>query len=298
MHAFELQGLNILIAGGDRREVILAAALAESGAKVWLHGFDKYPLLPETGIDTGLPEQADVVICPLAGSDDKGNVFAPFSADPCTLDSLQQQLFRAALLICGRLPEHYLQELNKAGVHVFLSGEDDELAIFNAVPTAEGAVELAMRESSVTINDSECLVIGFGRCGQPLARTLQGLGAKVTVAARSRKARAQAWSHGFSAIGIDALAESAKKSRFIFNTVPALVLTAEVLEAANRAAVIIDIASRPGGTDFAAAGRLGIKSFLAPGLPGIAAPETAGEILVRIYLPLICLQGRRVKNET
>ncbi|MBT9173061.1 MAG: Dipicolinate synthase subunit A [Syntrophomonadaceae bacterium] len=292
----ELQGLNILIAGGDKREMVLAAALAERGAKIWLHGFEEYPLLPEAEINKGLPEQSDVIICPLAGSDDKGNIFAPFSADPCTLDGLRQQLFCAALLICGRLPAHYLQELNKAGVRVFLSGEDDELAILNAVPTAEGALELAMRESSVTIHDSECLVIGFGRCGQPLARTLQGLGAKVTVAARSPEARAQAWSHGFGAIGMDALTGLAEKSRFIFNTVPALVLTAEVLEAANRAAVIIDIASRPGGTDFAAAGRLGIKSFLAPGLPGLAAPETAGKILARVYLPLICLRGRRVKK--
>lgn len=297
MQALELQGFNILIAGGDRREVVLAGALTEKGAQVWLHGFEEYQLPLAEKVRTCLPEQADVIIFPLAGCDDGGYIFAPFAAEPCTLDSLQQQLSHAALLICGRLPARYLPEMSKAGVRVFLSGEDNELAILNAVPTAEGALELAMRESSVTIHGSECLVVGFGRCGRTLARILHGLGGKVTVAERSGEARALAWSHGFTAQRMDTLAGLVEKSRFIFNTVPAPVLTAEVLERANRAAVIIDIASRPGGTDFAAARKLGIKNFLALGLPGLAAPETAGEILARVYLPRIYSQGRRVKNE-
>jgi len=44
-------------------------------------------------------------------------------------------------------------------------------------------------------------------------------------------------------------------------------------------AVIIDLASKPGGTDFRYAERRGIKALLAPGLPGIVAPKTAGRIM-------------------
>ncbi|MBS3948268.1 MAG: dipicolinate synthase subunit DpsA [Dethiobacter sp.] len=288
-----LQGWKVLIAGGDRREIFLAADLAKKGADVWLYGFEKCLLPSEMLLRTGLPEQADVIVCPLPGMDGEGKIFAPFAEQPCTLDSLQRFFLPEVLLICGRMPAHCQQALEKAGVHVFLSGEDDELAILNAIPTAEGAVEIAMRESSITIHGSESLVIGFGRCGLPLARTLQGIGASVTVAVRRREAQALALALGFTAAGMEELGRLVKTCDFIFNTVPALILTADVLAATNRNALIVDIASRPGGTDFDNAAKLGIKSFLAPGLPGQVAPVTAGKILGRVYLPLIHTLGRR-----
>jgi dipicolinate synthase subunit A len=39
----------------------------------------------------------------------------------------------------------------------------------------------------------------------------------------------------------------------------------------------MDLASKPGGMDFAAASRLGLKAMWALSLPGEIAPETSGE---------------------
>ena len=42
---------------------------------------------------------------------------------------------------------------------------------------------------------------------------------------------------------------------------------------------IIDIASAPGGVDFAAAARLNLSAFLCPGLPGKYAPVSSAQAI-------------------
>ena len=51
--------------------------------------------------------------------------------------------------------------------------------------------------------------------------------------------------------------------------------------------LIIDLASKPGGTDFRYAEKRGIKAILTPGLPGIVAPKTAGQILANVLAELL-----------
>jgi dipicolinate synthase subunit A len=64
-------------------------------------------------------------------------------------------------------------------------------------------------------------------------------------------------------------------------------ITAQVIASMPQRTVIIDLASKPGGTDFRFAERRGIKAILAPGLPGIVAPKTAGRILASIVSQII-----------
>ena len=52
-------------------------------------------------------------------------------------------------------------------------------------------------------------------------------------------------------------------------------------------ALIIDLASLPGGTDFAAAQRLGCKAIHALSLPAACAPDTAGEAVARTVLTIL-----------
>ena len=59
----------------------------------------------------------------------------------------------------------------------------------------------------------------------------------------------------------------------LFNTIPTMIVTAQIISKMPREAVIIDLASAPGGCDFRYAEKRGIKAMLAPGLPGIVAPK-------------------------
>ena len=62
----------------------------------------------------------------------------------------------------------------------------DDVAIYNSIPTAEGAIMMAIQNTDITIHGSSCMVLGLGRTGFTLARSLQGLGAKVMVGVRLR----------------------------------------------------------------------------------------------------------------
>ena len=53
----------------------------------------------------------------------------------------------------------------------------------------------------------------------------------------------------------------------IFNTVPSLLFTRDVLKRIKKDTLIIDLASRPGGVDFSAAKELGLRVIWALSLP-------------------------------
>ena len=161
----------------------------------------------------------------------------------------------------------------------------EELAVLNAVPTAEGAVQLAMEELPVTLQGSPCLVTGFGRVGSALARLLKAMGARVAVAARTPAARAGAIALGCEALDMHSIGKGGYA--VIFNTVPARVFTADLLKQLDRNTLLIDLASRPGGVDMEAAAALSLKTVWALSLPGRVAPKTAAAAIRHTLLAML-----------
>ena len=152
----------------------------------------------------------------------------------------------------------------------------EELAVANAVPTAEGAVQIAMEQLPITIHGARVLVVGFGRVGRALAQRLAALGAKVTVAARRYESLAWAQASGYGAEQTGQLAGWLCGYDLVVNTVPALVLGEAELADLKPDCLVLDLASKPGGVDLEAAGRLGRTVIWALSLPGKVAPVTAG----------------------
>ena len=166
---------------------------------------------------------------------------------------------RQALLDCGAEP-------------VELFGTEP-LTTHNAVPTAEGAIALAVLHSPYRLHGAPCLVIGYGHIGRVLANKLHGLSARVTVAARRPSDRAAA-----EALGLEA-DETGRYARglayhFVFNTVPAPVLTQDQLAALLPGCLLVELASAPGGIP--ACTRTDVTRIDAPGLPGKFCPASAG----------------------
>ena len=62
---------------------------------------------------------------------------------------------------------------------------------------------------------------------------------------------------------------------------PAPVVTRVIIKELPRDAYILDIASKPGGTDFACAKEFGIRADLVLGIPGKYAPKESAYILER-----------------
>ena len=149
----------------------------------------------------------------------------------------------------------------------------------NALPTAEGAIQIAMEELPITLHDARVLVVGFGRLGRTLAPRLRSLGARVWVSARRYEQRAAAECMGLGSEGVDGLSDWLCSYDIVFNTVPAPVLGVEELAALKERALVIDLASRPGGVDMDAAAALGVRVIWALSLPGKVAPVTSGRYI-------------------
>ncbi|MBO7217405.1 MAG: hypothetical protein J6V50_01755 [Clostridia bacterium] len=148
----------------------------------------------------------------------------------------------------------------------------------NAVPSAEGAISLAMQHSDIALFESRVLIIGYGRIGRIVANRLDAFNAKITVVARKPKDRFAAVSEGFASIDYDRLDEHLGKFDFIFQTVPYPVLNAERLRKVN--GLIIELSSKGIGSDLNFAKANGINLIYAPGIPEKYSGITAGKILI------------------
>ncbi|MCL1820780.1 MAG: dipicolinate synthase [Oscillospiraceae bacterium] len=149
----------------------------------------------------------------------------------------------------------------------------------NAVPSAEGAVQLAMEQTEHTLHGSVCLIIGYGRIGKVLARQMTALGAKVTVSARKTEDFCWCDACGYNIADTRALDGALGGYDIIYNTVPHMILDDKHLSQIKPGALVIDLASNPGGVDFAAAKRRGVNCHWALSLPGKVAPESAAAIV-------------------
>jgi dipicolinate synthase subunit A len=286
-----LSGLKVAVLGGDDRELILICELVKMGATVAVAGFPKDRVAHGAFSVSTVEEackDAEVVILPLPGTNADGVIRAVYVEDSIILtEKAIQSIAPNALVIIGTARPFLRQWREKYGFTLLEVNDMDELAILNSIPTAEGAIQIAMEETRITIHGSRSCVIGFGRVGVTLARTLKAMGAEVTVVARNPGQLARAYEMGCVRADYSQLRDIVNNTDVIYNTVPRLILDRSVLKYANPELLIIDLATQPGGTDFEAANVLGIKAILAPGLPGKVAPVFAGRILADVIPRLI-----------
>lgn len=153
----------------------------------------------------------------------------------------------------------------------------EEYQIAIARLTAEGAIALLRPETG--LSGAHILLLGYGRIARLLARELQKTGALVTAAARSGEQRAWAEAEGIEALPLDALSGALDRFDVIIGTIPAPVLTEPLLALVRKDALLLELASAPGGIDAAAAHERGLRYIRAPGLPAKYAPERAAVIL-------------------
>lgn len=268
----------ICIIGGDKRQIYMGLSFIRDGRNVIFYGIDNCDLAEEdySSLEYAV-KKSDCVVLPMPLTKDGKTLFAPLTDRVIALDEELCSTIRNKPIFCtnSRLLRK-TGDYTKAEIHDYLDRE--ELAVLNAVPTAEGAIEIAMRNYQKTINSSSCLVAGYGRIGKVLSRLLSALGANVTVSARKLNDLTWIRLNGHNAIHTDDIQNSGRYD-IIFNTIPTMIFDEETLLKVAKKAFVIDLASAPGGVDFDAAKKHGINSVHALSLPGKVAPVTAGEII-------------------
>ncbi|MDR0914758.1 MAG: dipicolinate synthase subunit DpsA [Oscillospiraceae bacterium] len=285
-----MEAKTIAIFGGDKRFLFCGGSLAQAGCNVLMFGFDQFkttehPLKEKLTLtnDCDLLTKADCVILPPQPIDADGCVAAPLNSKPLHLNQKIAEIIKNKKIFAGFeyvLKEH-VPQLAQSDITDYPALE--EFAVLNAVPSAEGAIGVAIENFEGTLHGAKCLVCGYGRIGKVLAADLSSLHAKVTVSARKPTDLALITAFGHTAIETSAIANGCDYD-IIFNTIPRLIFDERTLKKTNPAALIIDLASKPGGVDFKAARKLNIDTIHALSLPGKTAPRAAGEIIATTIL--------------
>lgn len=230
--------------------------------------------LKAVNLPDGIPPHQTAIVLPMRGINEEGLVVSRWDNRKWLLnDDFWKAAADNTLLIT------VIQKNADQYHNIYLLNDNDVYANYNAVLTAEGAIEALMKLSKKALRGQVSYTLGYGRCGKALARLIDNLDMESIVVARRGESRAEAWRDGLQAIDYHTFEKEIKCADVIFNTVPALILTDNILSKMKHDTIIIDIASSPGGTDFTKANALGIKAVFVPGIPGKYAPLTAGEIM-------------------
>ena len=161
----------IAVLGGDARQCYLAERLMAGGFCVEPY---QVPGLPDsrTGLHAAL-SRAHAAALPMPALTKENWIRA--EPRPIPLVSVLESLSPGTLVFGGPF-EAAAETFAQYPVVLSDYTRSPALAAGNAVPTAEGAIQLAMERLPITLSGSRCLVVGFGRIGKALAARLRAAG--------------------------------------------------------------------------------------------------------------------------
>lgn len=274
----------IAVIGGDLRIVKLVEMLAKDGYEISTYGLEKaesitkinnvkqYENIEETVKDV------QIVIGPIPLSSNNVQINTPFSEKTVTLEQVAN-VIEGKKFIAGNIKKELYELTEGKEVQIIDLLDREELVVLNTISTAEGAIQIAMEETTRTIHGSNILVLGYGRVGKILANMLKGIGANVYCEARKNVDLAWIKAYGYEPVRLNEIDGKLGKFNIIINTIPSMILDEEKIKLLNEECLIVDLASNPGGVDRTAAKKYGIKTIWALSLPGKVAPLTSAEFI-------------------
>src|SRR5712691_6425680 len=280
MAVVDWQKLKIGMLGGDRREQEIARRAASTGAQVRAHGFP-WPVHGIPGVQhltdaAAVLKGARFALFPIPGISASGALFAPAAPAPIIPDrAMLAGMAPRAHIILGWADKNLKGHCEALSIKLHEYEWDRSLMLQRTPAIIEGLLKIVIENTAITIHDAQACVVGQGTIGAVLARYLVALGAHTHVAARNPEQRSAAYVAGATPHALEELPALAPKLDFVFSTVPARVLGEDVLSRLRKSALIVDLAAPPGGVDFDAAKRLGLRAIWGRGL-GSRAPVTVG----------------------
>lgn len=270
----------IVVIGGDIRYLYLIEKLREYDFDIDVLGYEKtsHSMLNVNKItlDELNIGNYDFIFLPVASIDNEGNIKAEFSDKSLNLSNVNFHNIKDNAYIITGIKTKFMEKLNIKNIIYYM--EDDDIAIYNSVATAEGVIMKIMENTDYTIYGSNILVLGYGRCSETITRYLKSLGAKVSVLVRDNKKYAKTEILGFTPYKMDELINHLGEFNIIINTVPELIIDKEKIDLIDSNAYLLDIATITGfDMEYALKNGLKIERFMS--IPGIVAPASAAPII-------------------
>ena len=273
-----------LVLGGDLRNVKLAGMLADDGNKVYSFGQERSDEVLDDGriekcssLKQAL-EKSQVIIAPVPFSGNSENINTPFSYEKIMIDELLKNN-KGKIFISGSIKDDIKKKLDENYMQVVDIMKRDDLAILNTIATAEGTIEVAIKNTDKILQGSRVLVLGFGRVGKIVANKFSKLSAIVTCAARKVSDLAWIKAYGYNSLNINDMLYDLNEFDIIINTVPQTIIKERELKHMDSEVLLIDLASTPGGIDGKMATSMGLKFIWALALPGRIAPSSSAKFI-------------------
>lgn len=281
-----MSGIRVAILGGDAREAYIGEQLAAMGYEVTAFGVDG----KHTGTlhHAGSAEEAVLgarwIVCPSPGLGSGDRVYAPHSPAPITLNAalLASSDASGGGLILGRATPTVAAAAQETGVRLVEMKDDRSLAVCNATSVAEALVALLVGKTRRVLPQHQFLVLGYGATGAAFTDALLGLACQISVAARRAECLERARQRGAAPVPFAERVTAMASSDVIVNTVPSPEAIPSSALPALKDAIVVDIASPPGGLDHRAAKLAGVDVTWARGLAGARAPLSAGDAQLRV----------------
>ncbi|MCL2571637.1 MAG: dipicolinate synthase subunit DpsA [Defluviitaleaceae bacterium] len=288
-----MQTRKFAIVGGDKRNVALAEKLFRLGHRVKMYGFSDYeketPMQCKNLYET--ISEAEYIIGPIPCCHNGGVLNTPFHNKPVLVEDVFRLIKPSQTFLAGYIKQEIMDLAKKYDVKIIDLLSREELLVLNAIPTAEGAIKIAIEETDITLHGNNMLVIGYGRIGAVLSGMLRGIGAKVSAVVNSTHKEALANSFGHNAIHHEDMQLHLKAADIIFNTVPKVLLDKNNMKHIRQETLIIDLASPPYGVDIKAARDFGLKVLFTNSLPGKIAPVTTADYILKAVNHIIAEGG-------
>lgn len=289
-----------LVLGGDLRNVKLAGMLSDDGNRVYSFGQDRSDEILDDGriekctsLKTAI-DKAQIIIAPVPFSSNDEFINAPFAHDKIMINDLMK-VNKGKIFISGSIKDGLKKQLDEKYLEVIDIMKRDDLAILNTIATAEGTIEVAIKNTDKILQGSRVLILGFGRVGKIVANKFSKMSALVTCAARKVSDLAWIKAYGYNSLNINDMLYDLKEFDIIINTVPQTILKEKELKHVDSEALLIDLASSPGGIDGKTATNMGLNFIWALALPGRIAPSSSAKFIKETVYNILDERSKNVE---
>lgn len=225
------------------------------------------------------------IICPIPLTRDGISITNKLKICNLSILELQNNLNSSQNFFAGCIPKEFVKFTNEKNIFIYDYMQNNSFSIYNSIATAEAAIAEAILNNSINMHSSNCLVLGFGKCGKLIAHKLKNLCKTVTICARNENDRAFANAYGYESFNLNKLKTNINNFQYIFNTIPAMILNKEIIGNISKNSFILDIT--PIGTDINACKEKSINAKISLAIPGKFKAKSSAEALINITLKIL-----------
>ncbi|MCT4687440.1 dipicolinate synthase subunit DpsA [Vallitalea sp.] len=280
----------IAVIGGDLRQIYLANIFSNNN-QVFIFGNEHKELFSNVKQAASIEEavkDASFIICPIPFSKDNEHIFAANSKQKIIYKDLFNLITSEQYIFSGPYTEEVFECAKENNIHLFDIVAEDEFAILNSIPTAEGVLSMMIENVGITLANNKCLILGYGRCGMAIGDLAKKLNMDVYIASTNNEELIMATINKLKTAKIqdskllrvdyltrDFLDDSnfiinLEKFNYIINTIPVALIDINLSKKLDDY-IFIDIANvYEDNTN---------RFINARGIPGKYSPKTAAEII-------------------